>query len=126
VRLEGGFDPTRTRQVDAADMTAPRGLLLIAWLRGEPVGCGALRLHDGAAEIKRMWVAPNARGLGLGRRLITELEARAREHGVRLLRLDTNHSLTEAIALYHSAGYTEVSRFNDESYADHWFEKELE
>jgi ribosomal protein S18 acetylase RimI-like enzyme len=107
-------------------MAPPHGILLIAWFRGEPVGCGALRLHDDAsAEIKRMWVAPNARGLGLGRRLITELEARAREHGIRLLRLDTNRSLAEAIALYRSAGYTEVSRFNDEPYADHWFEKEL-
>jgi DNA-binding MarR family transcriptional regulator/ribosomal protein S18 acetylase RimI-like enzyme len=127
LRLEGGFDPTRTRQVEAADMTPPRGLLLIAWLRGEPVGCGALRLHDDRwAEIKRMWVAPNARGLGLGRRLLTELEAQARDDGVRLLRLDTNHSLTEAIELYRSSGYTEVSRFNDEPYADHWFEKKLE
>jgi len=127
LRLEGGFDPTRTRQVEAADMTPPRGLLLIASLRGEPVGCGALRLHDDRwAEIKRMWVAPNARGLGLGRRLLTELEAQARDDGVRLLRLDTNHSLTEAIELYRSSGYTEVSRFNDEPYADHWFEKKLE
>jgi DNA-binding MarR family transcriptional regulator/ribosomal protein S18 acetylase RimI-like enzyme len=126
-RLESGFDPARTRRVDAADITAPRGLLLIARLRGEPVGCGALRLHDNrSAEIKRMWVSPAARGLGLGRRLITELETRARDHGVSVLRLDTNHSLAEAIALYRSSGYLEVPRFNDEPYSDHWFEKVLD
>lgn len=125
-RLEGGFDPARTRQVDADDINPPRGLLLIAWLRGEAVGCGALRLHrDGSAEIKRMWVSPNARRLGLGRRLITELESHARGHGVGVLRLDTNHTLSEAIALYRSSGYAQVPRFNDEPYADHWFEKSL-
>jgi DNA-binding MarR family transcriptional regulator/predicted GNAT family N-acyltransferase len=125
-RLEGGFDPARARRVDAADMSEPRGLLLIAWLRGDAVGCGALRLHgDTSAEIKRMWVSPTARGLGLGRRLITELESHAREHGIQVLRLDTNRTLTEAIALYRSSGYVQVPRFNDEPYADHWFEKTL-
>jgi DNA-binding MarR family transcriptional regulator/GNAT superfamily N-acetyltransferase len=126
-RLENGFDLARTRRVDATDMTPPRGLLLVAWLRGEPVGCGALRLHDDrSAEIKRMWVAPAARGLGLGRRLITELQTHARERGVHLLRLDTNHVLAEAIALYRSSGYVEVPRFNDEPYSDQWFEKVLD
>jgi ribosomal protein S18 acetylase RimI-like enzyme len=126
-RLESGFDPARTRQVDAADITPPRGLLLVAWLRGEPVGCGALRLRDDrSAEIKRMWVSPAARGLGLGRRLITELETHAREHEVSVLRLDTNHALAEAIGLYRSAGYVEVPRFNDEPYSDHWFKKVLD
>jgi len=124
-RFEGGFDPARTRRVDPTDMTLPRGLLLVAWLRDEAVGCGALRLHDGWAEIKRMWVSSSARGLGLGRRLISELEAHARGHGVGVLRLDTNRALDEAIALYRSAGYAEVPRFNDEPYADFWFEKQL-
>jgi ribosomal protein S18 acetylase RimI-like enzyme len=72
-----------------------------------------------------MWVAPTARGLGLGRRLLTELERLAAEHGVRRVRLETNRNLTEAIALYRSAGYREVSPFNDEPYAHHWFEKQL-
>jgi ribosomal protein S18 acetylase RimI-like enzyme len=85
-----------------------------------------LKLHGRRpAELKRMWVAPTARGLGLGRRLLTELERLAREHGVRVLRLETNRSLTEAIALYRSAGYREVAPFNDEPYAHHWFEKRV-
>jgi DNA-binding MarR family transcriptional regulator/GNAT superfamily N-acetyltransferase len=126
-RLEGGYDPALSRQVDAADMLPPHGVLLVASLRGQPVGCGALWLHaDESAEVKRMWVAPAARGLGVGRRLITELETHARGHGVRVLRLDTNHALAEAIALYRSSGYSEIPRFNDEPYADHFFEKQLD
>ena len=70
-----------------------------------------------------MWIDPTARGLGLGRRLLRELEERARRRGATLVRLETNRALTEAIALYRSAGYIEVGPFNDEPYADHWFEK---
>jgi DNA-binding MarR family transcriptional regulator/GNAT superfamily N-acetyltransferase len=125
-RLESGFDPSRTRRVDAQDMIAPSGVLLVAFLHGEPVGCCALRFHaDDPAEIKRMWVAPSARGLGLGRRLIAEIESHARGNGVRVLHLDTNRALVEAIGLYRSCGYTEVAPFNDEPYANHWFEKTL-
>jgi ribosomal protein S18 acetylase RimI-like enzyme len=72
-----------------------------------------------------MWVAESARGLGIGRRLLAELEARAVEHGDRTVRLETNATLTEAMALYRSAGYVEVRAFNDEPFADHWFEKAL-
>ena len=100
--------------------------MLLARLRQEPVGCGALKLHDGApAEIKRMWVARGARGLGLGRRLLHDLERHAMEAGVAVVRLETNQTLTEAIALYRRAGYREVAAFNDEPYAHHWFEKRL-
>ena len=72
-----------------------------------------------------MWVAPTARGLGVGRRLLRELESRAAEHGSKIIRLETNKTLTEAIAMYRSAGYEEVAAFNDEPYGDHWFEKRL-
>ena len=72
-----------------------------------------------------MWVAPAARGLGLGRRLLRELERLARETGARTIRLDTNRVLNEAIRLYRSAGYREVPRFSDERYTHHWFEKPL-
>jgi ribosomal protein S18 acetylase RimI-like enzyme len=72
-----------------------------------------------------MWVAPSARGLGLGRRLLGELEARAAGAGARVVQLETNGSLSEAIALYRAAGYREVPPFNDEPYAHHWFEKAL-
>ncbi|WP_448627512.1 bifunctional helix-turn-helix transcriptional regulator/GNAT family N-acetyltransferase [Geodermatophilus sp. URMC 64] len=125
-RFDAGFDPGRSIPAEAADLTPPAGLLLVATLHGEPVGCGALKFHSGApAEVKRMWVSRAARGLGLGRRLLTELEAQARGHGVRVLHLETNGSLVEAIALYRSAGYREVPAFNDEPYAHHWFEKTL-
>src|SRR5690606_22809221 len=81
--------------------------------------------HSAPAEIKRMWVDPGVRGLGVGRRLLHELESRAAARGVSIVRLETNRSLREAIALYRSAGYVEVEPFNDEPYAHHWFEKRL-
>ena len=125
-RFDGGFDPARSISAADHEMTPPAGLFLVATLHSEPVGCGALKLHPGApAEIKRMWVAPSVRGLGLGRRLLAELEARAAAHGVRVLRLETNRALGEAIGLYRAAGYREVAAFSDEPYAHHWFEKAL-
>ena len=125
-RFDGGFDPTRSISADDDELTPPAGLLLVATVHGEPVGCGALKFHEGApTEIKRMWVAPTARGLGLGRRLLTDLEAHAASHGARALRLETNRALTEAIGLYRAAGYREVAPFNDEPYAHHWFEKQV-
>jgi DNA-binding MarR family transcriptional regulator/GNAT superfamily N-acetyltransferase len=125
-RFDGGFDPDRSISAADHEMTPPAGLFLVAALHGEPVGCGALKFHpDGPAEIKRMWVAPSVRGLGLGRRLLAELETRAAAHGVRVLRLETNQVLAEAIGLYRAAGYREVAAFNDEPYAHHWFEKAI-
>jgi DNA-binding MarR family transcriptional regulator/ribosomal protein S18 acetylase RimI-like enzyme len=125
-RFHGGFDPARSISAADHEMTAPAGLFLVATLFGEPAGCGALKFHPGApAEIKRMWVAPAVRGIGLGRRLLAELEAHAAAHGVRVLRLETNRTLTEAISLYRAAGYREVPSFNDEPYAHHWFEKAI-
>jgi DNA-binding MarR family transcriptional regulator/GNAT superfamily N-acetyltransferase len=125
-RFDAGFDPSRSISADVDELTEPAGLLLVARLRGEPVGCGALKLHGRApAEIKRMWVAPSARGLGVGRRLLSELEEGARRRGVGLVRLETNETLKEAGALYRSTGYVEVEAFNDEPYAHHWFEKRL-
>jgi DNA-binding MarR family transcriptional regulator/GNAT superfamily N-acetyltransferase len=126
-RFDAGFEPARSISADDDELTPPAGLLLIATLHGEPVGCGGLKLHDDApAEIKRMWVAPAARGLGLGRRLLAELECRAADGGARVARLETNGTLTEAISLYRASGYREVTPFNDEPYAHHWFEKTLD
>lgn len=125
-RFEGGFDPAATLSATESELTPPAGLLLVATLHDKPVGCGALKFHPGApADLKRMWVAPAARGLGLGRRLLAELEARALAGGAAVVRLETNAALTEAIAMYRSAGYREVPAFNDEPYAHHWFEKRL-
>jgi len=125
-RFEGGWDPALSISAADEELTPPAGLFLVATLYCEPVGCGALKFHDGApAELKRMWVSPAVRGLGLGRRLLAELEAHAAARGVRTLRLETNHALGEAISLYRTASYREVAPFNDEPYAHHWFEKTL-
>ncbi|GAA2854565.1 bifunctional helix-turn-helix transcriptional regulator/GNAT family N-acetyltransferase [Nonomuraea rubra] len=126
-RFESGFDPARSLPATDDELRPPAGMLLVATLHAEPVGCVALKLHPGSAtaELKRMWVAPSARGLGLGRMLLAEAESRAAGHGVRTLRLETNRALTEAIALYRSSGYSEVPAFSDERYAHHWFEKHL-
>jgi ribosomal protein S18 acetylase RimI-like enzyme len=125
-RFDAGFDPARARLSQLDDMRSPAGLFCVATLRGEPIGCGGLCFHAGhPTELKRMWVDPAARGLGVGRRLLEALETRAAAAGGDTIRLDTNAALTEAIAMYRSAGYREVEPFNDETYAHHWFEKRL-
>jgi DNA-binding MarR family transcriptional regulator/N-acetylglutamate synthase-like GNAT family acetyltransferase len=125
-RFDAGFDPTLSISADHDELRPPAGLFLVATLRREPVGCGALKFHDGEpAELKRMWVAGSVRGLGIGRRLLAELERRAAAGGARVVRLETNNALDEAIALYRSSGYREVEAFNSEPYAHHWFEKQL-
>ena len=126
-RFDTGFDPLRTTLPDPGELRAPKGLFLVARLHGEPVGCVGMKLPADAktAEIKRMWVSPSARGLGLARRFLAELEARAVEHGRDTLRLDTNTALTVAINLYRSAGFYEIPAFNDEPYAQFWFEKRI-
>lgn len=125
-RFQAGFDPDRSISAADEELTPPAGLMLVASLHAEPIGCGALKFHDGQpAELKRMWIAPEARGLGLARRLLAELEERASAADSKVIRLETNRTLHEAITLYRSAGYREVAAFNDEPYADHWFEKAL-
>jgi DNA-binding MarR family transcriptional regulator/GNAT superfamily N-acetyltransferase len=120
------FDPNAGATAKPHEVRPPAGLFLVAYLRDAPIGCGAVKhFADGVSDIKRMWVAEPARGLGIGRRLLAELETRAGERGTRVVRLETSRLLTEAIALYLSAGYVEVPAFNDEPFADHWFEKRL-
>jgi DNA-binding MarR family transcriptional regulator/GNAT superfamily N-acetyltransferase len=124
-RFESGFDPA-LYPAEPDELRRPAGVFLVATLRAEPVGCGGVTLHhDGPAEIKRMWVAEQARGLGIARRILEELERRAKDAGSSVVRLDTNRALAEAIGLYRSAGYDEVEAFNDNPYAHHWFEKRL-
>jgi DNA-binding MarR family transcriptional regulator/GNAT superfamily N-acetyltransferase len=125
-RSGSSFDPSAGSTAEPHEIRPPRGLFLIAYLRDAPIGCGALKhFPGGTSDIKRMWVAESARGLGIGRRLLAELETRAEAHGDRVVRLETGAVLTEAIALYRSEGYVEVPAFNDEPFADHWFEKTL-
>jgi GNAT superfamily N-acetyltransferase len=126
-RFDAGFDPAQSISASDEEMTLPSGLLLVAYLLGTAVGCGALKLHIDTqiAEIKRMWVASDVRGLGLGRRLLERLSAEAAARGMAILRLETNRSLFEAKHLYERAGFVEVEPFNNERYAHHWFQKDL-
>jgi len=117
-RSGGSFDPVTSRP-------AHPDLLLVARRGEEAIGCGGVTHHEGWSEVKRLWVAPEARGLGLARRMLAELEADAVRHGAAAVRLDTSRHLTEAMALYRSVGYREIPPFNDEVFADHWFEKRL-
>jgi DNA-binding MarR family transcriptional regulator/GNAT superfamily N-acetyltransferase len=125
-RSQRPFDPTLGATVKAHELRPPAGHFFIAYLHGQPIGCGAVKHPTGCpAEIKRMWIAPAARGLGLGRRLLHTLETTAHDSGARLARIETNSDLTEAIALYTSTGWSEIDAFNDEPYANRWLQKTL-
>jgi DNA-binding MarR family transcriptional regulator len=116
-RFEEGFAAPGPEEVSA---------FVVARLGGEPAGCGALKtLEPGVGEIARVWVDRPHRGLGLGPRLLTALEDEAVRLGHNRLRLDTNRALDEAKAMYRSRGYAEIPRYNDNPYANHWFEKAL-
>lgn len=123
-RFEHGFDPGSSGYANTPATEA--GTFLIARLHGRAVGCGALRVLDAdTGEIRRMWVAPETRGLGLSRRLLAALEGHARELRMTRVRLDTNRVLTQAQSLYRNMGYREIDRYNDNEYADFFFEKIL-
>jgi ribosomal protein S18 acetylase RimI-like enzyme len=125
-RLADGFDPALSNPIRDEEFASPAGLFLLGTLGSEPVACGGIKFHrDAPAEIKRVWTAESVRGLGIGRRMLGELERAATERGFTAIRLDTNRTLTEAIALYRSAGYREIAPYNTEHYAHHWFQKDL-
>ncbi len=125
-RSERGYDPANGVSAEPHELNPPAGLFLVAYRRGDAVGCGGVKHHPGApSEIKRMWVAENARGLGIARRLLAALEGDARRSGASIATIETSGTLFEAIALYRSVGYVEVAPFNDEPFADHWFAKTL-
>ena len=125
-RFDFGFDAADLMAEDARTLRGPGGLFLLARSEGRAVACGGLRdLGDGIAEVKRMWVSDDWRGAGLGGRLLRALEEHARGLGHRTLRLDTNGALVEAIAMYDRSGYRRIGRYNDNPYAQVWFEKAL-
>lgn len=123
-RFDGGFDPGQSSAPTLDDFTPPGGAFLVVRLDGALVGCGGFKRDaPDTAYLKRMWVAPEARGHGVGRRLLHALEEKARSLGYRKIHLETEKTLTEAQQLYRASGYVEVPPFNDELYAHHWFEK---
>jgi ribosomal protein S18 acetylase RimI-like enzyme len=114
------------REDPSDDLVLPTGLFVVAVGDGEPAGCGGVRfLAGGIAELTRVWVAPAMRRHGLGALIVTYLEERAAAHDRSRIRLDTRDDLTEARALYARLGYREVAPFNQDPYAEHWFEKAL-
>jgi DNA-binding MarR family transcriptional regulator/N-acetylglutamate synthase-like GNAT family acetyltransferase len=125
-RFEEPFDPGRTLPADSNDLAPPSGAFLLARFSGQPAGCGALKtLSPGVGEIVRMWVDRAHRGLGVATRILHALEEQAAALGHHRVRLYTNRSLGEAKAMYRGNGYVEIPRYNDDPYADHWFEKRL-
>nr|WP_307860539.1 GNAT family N-acetyltransferase [Actinokineospora baliensis] len=110
----GGVDET---PVDPAEFTPPAGLFLIGYLDDTAVASGAWRAHDAeSVEMKRLYVNPTARGRGLARAVLAELERTALDRGFRRLILETGTEQPEAIALYLSSGYEPVTPFG--FYAD--------
>jgi DNA-binding MarR family transcriptional regulator/N-acetylglutamate synthase-like GNAT family acetyltransferase len=118
------FDATGLDAKDAAQLRAPDGVFVIAVSDGEPVACGGVQtIGAGVGEIKRMWVHNGWRGAGLGSRLLHHLEQQCRRLNHHTVRLDTNETLSEAIAMYQAAGYRSIDRYNDNPQATHFFEK---
>lgn len=125
-RFRDGFAVERSRDPDVDLIRPPHGAFLVARRNGEAIGCVALKGGAGAiGEVKRLWVAASARGCGLARSLMSAVEAAARERAMGTLRLDSNRALPEAIAMYRRWGWREIARFNDDPYADVFFEKTL-
>ena len=123
----GGFDPTASVSAEPDELSPPHGVFLVVRDDdGTAIGCGGVKLLDqDTAEIKRMWLAPAARGRKLGRLLLEALEDAARRLGATEGRLDTNDTLQAALALYERAGWQPVEPYNDNVYATHWFRKTL-
>jgi GNAT superfamily N-acetyltransferase len=122
---EADIGPTR----DAWMFEPPDGAFVVARLDDVAVGCGGVcRFDDSRAELKRMYVAPTARGLGLGRRVLERLEAEARRLGYVGVVLETGNLQAEALGLYTSSGYARIPCY--EPYASRelsmCFEKSLE
>ncbi len=125
-RFAAGFDSAGALESAAVMLNAPIGTFVIAERAGEVVGCGGVQfLDEQTGEIKRMWISPTARGIGVGKRLLARLEQEAASAGLSRVVLDTNEALSEAIALYAGSGYTAIERYNDNPYAHRWFEKLL-
>lgn len=125
-RFEGGFVAGDALDEAAALYKEPTGAFVLAATDGRVVGCGAVVFLDVTrAEIRRMWVSPTTRGVGLGRRLLGRLEDEVLCSGRTTVLLDTNGALIEAISMYESAGYRRTERYNDNPYATHWFTKSL-
>ncbi len=126
VEMYGSFDPSRTPSAKAEEMAPPGGTFLVLYDRGRAVACGGLkRLAADMGEIKRMYVVPEARGKGHGRRILVGLEEAARRLGYPRVRLDTGEKQPHAQSLYATSGYRAIPDYNNNHYAARWYEKDL-
>jgi GNAT superfamily N-acetyltransferase len=101
-------------RLDADEVAPGRGAFLVAWSGQEAIGCGAIRrLGESEAEIKRMYVAAEWRGRGVGRLMLDALEAEARRLGVRRLVLETGNRQTRALALYRARGFVDIPAYGE-------------
>ena len=110
----------------ASELSAPGGEFIVGWRDGEAICCGGIKdLGGGACEIKKMYVAPEARGQGIARALLDELENRARRRGYEIARLDTGPRQPHARSLYEAEGYAAIGNFNGNPVATFFGEKRL-
>jgi len=124
--LYPGWKPGVGPSAAADDFAAPAGTFLVAYAGDRAVGCGGLRqLDERRAEIKRLYVAPKARGEGVAPRILGGLELAARARGYDTVRLDTGARQPAALALFRAAGYRAIGDYNANPYASHWLEKRL-
>ena len=122
-----GWDPGHAGSADPSELAPPTGAWVVAYRGGRPVGCGGLKGLDGkTAEIRRVFLDESARGLGIGRALLVELELHARRLGYERVRLTTGDRQAEALGLFQSAGYLEIPAFNGNVFTRHWMEKILD
>lgn len=121
------LDKQHAGAVHTEEFLPPQGLFLIADLDGSPVGCGRVRrlAKTRVAEIKMMYVAPSARGRGVGAALLARLEREAHTLGCEVARLDTGAGMAAALSLYAKAGYVEIADYNGDPSAAYWMEKPL-
>lgn len=121
-----GWEPASSQSVEPAELAAPDGVWLVAYVDGEAVGCGGLqRLGTEVAEIRRIYLDERARGRGIGRALLGHLEEHARTLGYERVRLTTGDSQPEALGLFRATGYREIEPFTDGAFTRHWMEKPL-
>jgi GNAT superfamily N-acetyltransferase len=121
-----GWDPDRAPSADPSELGPPTGAWVVAYVDERPVGCGGLKAVDNeTAEIRRVFVDQSARGRGIARKLLQELEVHARRLGYQRVRLTTGNRQPEALRLFQAADYVEIADFNGDPFAHHWMEKNL-
>jgi GNAT superfamily N-acetyltransferase len=121
-----GWPPESSQPAEPGYFTPPGGVWLVVYIAERPAGCGGLqRLDAETAEIRRIFLDDTARGRGIGRALLAELELHAQRLGYRRVRLTTGDGQPEALGLFRSAGYEEIAPFTGGPFTTHWMEKTL-